>query len=129
MPEPAGPPKVPEVPLPDDPPLSVVPEEAEPLVPELSLVPEFVVEERDGFFFVLLFSVSLEVAPEDPEESVVPDISVLPEEPDESVIPLLPDEPDEPVPELCATAMPVPSAEMRTAIKSFFIHYLHRETG
>jgi hypothetical protein len=46
-----------------------------------------------------------------------------PEEP--LIIPLLPDEPDEPaspVVELCAMAMPVPNADMRAAINSFFMN-------
>lgn len=87
-------------------------------MPELPLVSELPpVDERD-----------------DPvvDEPEVPDISVLPEEPDGLVIPLLPDEPDEPAlpPPLVlwATAIPVPSAETRAAIKSFFMNDLHHQT-
>jgi hypothetical protein len=61
-----------------------------------------------------------------PEEPYAPEVPDEPDVPDEPlVIPLLPDEPDESVPpvvELCATAMPVPNADMRAAINNFFMN-------
>lgn len=119
-------PLIPDVPEELESPLLI--EEESVLLPEESLLPELPLPVEYGFFFVLLSSV--DVVPDEPEESVVPDMLVLSDVPVELVIPLLPDASGELVLPLVvalwATAMPVPSAETRTAIKSFFMSYLHR---
>lgn len=128
--------------MPDAPEAPEAPEELAPLAPELSdepLVSESLffdfVREALSFFLVLLLVV-VSASSEDPEDVDAPDM-LLPDDPDEPLMPLLPDElgesvmpvlPDEPgepdvlpAPELWATAILEPSAETRTAIKSFFI--------
>jgi hypothetical protein len=98
-------------------------------VSELPLVSEPpLVDEGEDFFFVVSFVVSMELVPEEPEESVVPDMVEPPDEPEvPDVMPEVLDESVEPEPvlELWAMETPVPSAEIRTAIKSFFMDCLH----
>jgi len=81
-----------------DPDVPDVPAAPLPLVSELPLLDEgeLAPEESDGLLLL---------AP--PGELLM----LLPDEPDESLPPLV----------LCATAIPVPSADMSAAIKSFFI--------